>query len=107
MDLFDNRVDSLARLNLSKQIEELIACYLPQEVYVHHAGDVNVDHCRLHDAVITVCRSTPLQPVWWLLSFEVPSSTEWQPPGSGPSSSQTGLTKPHWSRKRSFVGLCQ
>jgi LmbE family N-acetylglucosaminyl deacetylase len=84
MDLPDNRLDSLARLDLIKQIEKRIARDQPQVVYVHHAGDVNVDHRRLHEAVVTACRPIPGQPVRRLLSFEVASSTEWQPPGSAP-----------------------
>jgi LmbE family N-acetylglucosaminyl deacetylase len=85
MDLPDNRLDSLARLDLIKQIEKQIARDQPQVVYVHHAGDVNVDHRRLHEAVVTACRPIPGQPVRRLLSFEVASSTEWQPPGSAPT----------------------
>ena len=82
LGLPDNRLDSLDRLDLIKQIEERIRRHQPQVVYVHHAGDVNVDHRRLHEAVVTACRPTPCQPVRRLLSFEVASSTEWQPPGS-------------------------
>lgn len=84
MDLPDNRLDSINRLDLIKQIEERIARHQPQVVYVHHAGDVNVDHRRLHEAVVTACRPVPGQTVRRLLSFEVASSTEWQPPGSAP-----------------------
>ena len=54
-------------------------------MYVHHAGDVNIDHRLLHEAVVTACRPTPFHSVRQLLSFEVASSTEWQPPGSAPS----------------------
>jgi LmbE family N-acetylglucosaminyl deacetylase len=82
LDLPDNRLDSLDRLDLIKQIEQRIARHQPQVVYLHHAGDVNVDHRRLHEAVVTACRPTPGQPVQRLLSYEVASSTEWQPPGS-------------------------
>jgi len=82
VDLPDNRLDSLDRLDLIKQIEERIARHQPQVVYVHHSGDVNVDHRRLHEAVVTACRPTPGNIVRRLLSFEVASSTEWQPPGS-------------------------
>ena len=78
----DNRLDSLDRLDLVKQIEERITRHQPNVVYVHHAGDVNVDHRRLHEAVVTACRPLPGQKVRRLLSFEVASSTEWQPPGS-------------------------
>ena len=83
LSLPDNRLDSLDRLDLVKQIEERIEYYKPQVIYVHHAGDVNIDHRRLHEAVVTACRPTPTQQTRRLLSFEVASSTEWQPPGSG------------------------
>ena len=82
LDCPDNRLDSLDRLDLIKRIEARMERHQPQVVYVHHAGDVNVDHRRLHEAVVTACRPTPGQPVRQLLSFEVASSTEWQPPGS-------------------------
>ena len=82
LDLPDNRLDSLDRLDLIKQIEKRVELHHPDCVYVHHAGDVNVDHRRLHEAVVTACRPTPGHLVRRLLSFEVASSTEWQPPGS-------------------------
>lgn len=85
LGLPDNRMDSLDRLDLIKQIEECITRHQPQIVYVHHSGDVNVDHRRLHEAVVTACRPTPGHPVRLLLSYEVASSTEWQPHVSAPS----------------------
>jgi LmbE family N-acetylglucosaminyl deacetylase len=102
LDLPDNRLDSLDRLDLIKQIEARIARHQPQVVYVHHAGDVNIDHRRLHEAVITACRPTPGQPVRRLLSFEVASSTEWQPPGSAPAFQPNWFVDitVHWPRKR-------
>jgi LmbE family N-acetylglucosaminyl deacetylase len=51
-------------------------------VLTHHAGDVNIDHRVVHDAVIAACRPQPGYSVKELLFFEVPSSTEWRPPGS-------------------------
>ena len=102
LDLPDNRLDSLDRLDLIKQIEERIARHQPQVVYVHHAGDVNIDHRRLHEAVVTACRPTPGQPVRRLLSFEVASSTEWQPPGSAPAFQPNWFIDitSQWLRKR-------
>ena len=90
LNLPDNRLDSLDRLDLIKQIEGRIDLQRPQVVYVHHCGDVNVDHRRLHEAVVTACRPMPGQPVQRLLSFEVASSSEWQPPGSAP------VFQPNW-----------
>ena len=102
LDLPDNRLDSLDRLDLIKQIEERIARHQPEVVYVHHAGDVNIDHRRLHEAVVTACRPTPGQPVRRLLSFEVASSTEWQPPGSAPAFQPNWFVdiSAQWLRKR-------
>jgi N-acetylglucosamine malate deacetylase 1 len=102
LDLPDNRLDSLDRLDLIKQIEERISRHQPQVVYVHHAGDVNIDHRRLHEAVVTACRPTPGQPVRRLLSFEVASSTEWQPPGSAPAFHPNWFVdiSSQWPRKR-------
>jgi LmbE family N-acetylglucosaminyl deacetylase len=84
LDLPDNRLDSVDRLDLIKIIEERISKYQPEIVYVHHAGDVNIDHRRLHESVVTACRPTPEQHVRRILSFEVASSTEWQTTGSAP-----------------------
>lgn len=102
LDLPDNRLDSLDRLDLIKLIEERITRHQPQVVYVHHAGDVNVDHRRLHEAVVTACRPTPGHPVRRLLSFEVASSTEWQPPGSAPAFQPNWFVdiSAQWPRKR-------
>ena len=85
LDLPDNRLDSMDRLDLIKCIEECLDRHQPDCVYVHHAGDVNVDHRRLHEAVVTACRPSPDHVVKTLLSFEVASSTEWQPSGSAPA----------------------
>jgi LmbE family N-acetylglucosaminyl deacetylase len=106
LDLPDNRLDSLDRLDLIKQIEERIALYQPQVVYVHHAGDVNIDHRCLHEAVVTACRPTPGQPVRRLLSYEVASSTEWQPPGSAPAFQPNWFVDitAQWARKRHALG---
>ena len=102
LDLPDNRLDSLDRLDLFKQIEERIDRHQPQVVYVHHAGDVNIDHRRLHEAVVTACRPTPGHCVKRLLSFEVASSTEWQPPGSAPAFQPNWFVdiSEQWDRKR-------
>jgi len=102
LDLPDNRLDSLDRLDLIKRIEECVERHQPEYVYVHHAGDVNVDHRRLHEAVVTACRPTPHHVVKRLLSFEVASSTEWQPPGSAPAFHPNWFVdiSNEWERKR-------
>ncbi|CAG0949750.1 putative N-acetyl-alpha-D-glucosaminyl L-malate deacetylase 2 [Anaerolineales bacterium] len=80
----DNRMDTVALLDITKALEALIAEHRPEVVFTHHAGDVNIDHRRMHEAVVTACRPQRGHPVKTLLCFEVPSSTEWQLPGSAP-----------------------
>lgn len=83
-DFPDNRMDTLSLLDVTQAVEVLIGVHQPGTVFTHHAGDVNVDHRRLHEAVVTACRPQLGNPVKTLLCFEVASSTEWQLPGSGP-----------------------
>ena len=79
----DNRLDSLDRLDVIQRVESHIERWKPSVVYTHHIGDVNVDHQVVHHAAVTACRPRPGHSVESLLFFEVASSTEWQPPGSG------------------------
>jgi LmbE family N-acetylglucosaminyl deacetylase len=81
----DNRMDGLVLLDVVKEIEARIARHAPTTLLTHHGGDVNVDHRVVHQAVIVACRPVPGHPVRELLFFEVPSSTEWRPPGAGDS----------------------
>lgn len=81
-DLPDNRLDTVPLLDIVKLAEAQVAAHRPDTLYTHHAGDVNIDHRRLHEAVIAATRPQVGQPVRTLLFFEVASSTEWQPPGS-------------------------
>ena len=84
-DFPDNRMDTIPLLEITQVVETLIAEHQPEIVFTHHAGDVNIDHRRLHEAVVTACRPQQGHPVKTLLCFEVPSSTEWQLPGSAPA----------------------
>jgi len=81
----DNRLDTVDLLDIVKTVEGAIEQYQPDTVLTHHIGDVNIDHQRVHQAVVTACRPQQGYPVQTLLFFEVPSSTEWQPPGSAPA----------------------
>ncbi len=89
-DLPDNRLDSIPLLDITQKVEALIDQHRPTTLFTHHAGDLNIDHRLTHQAVITACRPQRGHPVRTLLCFEQPSSTEWQPPGSG-----LAFT-PHW-----------
>lgn len=82
LDFPDNRMDSINRLDIIKTVERQIEAVKPEIVITHHAGDVNIDHQLIHQAVVTACRPQPKHAVRRLLAFEVASSTEWQTPGS-------------------------
>ena len=82
LDLPDNRLDGVELLDVIKHVETFVQRFQPSVVLTHHAGDVNIDHRVVHDAVISACRPQPGHPVKELLFFEVPSSTEWRPPSS-------------------------
>jgi len=83
LDYPDNRMDSIDLLDVVKEVEKKNEELKPDVVVTHHGGDLNIDHRVIHQAVITACRPQPGQTVKRILSFEVPSSTEWQSPSSG------------------------
>ena len=84
LDFPDNRMDSVDRLEVIKAVEEHIKLLKPVTVVTHHSGDLNIDHRIIHEAVVTACRPKPGNRVRRLLSFEINSSTEWQPLVSAP-----------------------
>jgi LmbE family N-acetylglucosaminyl deacetylase len=83
-DFPDNRMDSPDLLDIVKVVERHIGELRPEFVYTHHAGDANIDHRQINQAVVAACRPQPGHPVKTLLFFEVASSTEWQAAGSQP-----------------------
>jgi len=78
MDFPDNRMDSLNLIDIIKPIEKKIKELKPNVVVTHHPGDLNIDHIVINQAVLTACRPQPGSTVKRILTFEVPSSTEWQ-----------------------------
>ena len=73
----DNKMDSLPLLDIVKPLEDIIRSMKPEIVYTHHYGDLNVDHRKTHQAVMTACRPQPGNSVRESYAFEVMSSTEW------------------------------
>jgi len=80
-DLPDNKMDSVALLDVVQLIENMVDKLKPEIIYTHHVGDLNVDHQITHKAVMTACRPQPGFCVKEIYTFEVLSSTEWQMPG--------------------------
>jgi len=79
-DFPDNRFDSVDFLDIVKVVENEIDMFSPEIIFTHHSGDLNIDHQLTSNAVITATRPLPGEPPRMVLTFETPSSTEWQMP---------------------------
>lgn len=79
-DFADNRFDTVALLDLIKVIEKEKQSFKPEVIFTHHGGDVNVDHQRTFEAVITACRPMEHELVKSIFTFETMSGTEWRSP---------------------------
>ena len=77
-DLPDNRFDSTPLLDIIKIIEGEKAKFQPDIVFTHHGGDLNIDHQRTFEAVMTACRPMEDECVKAIITFETPSGTEWR-----------------------------
>ncbi len=84
-DLPDNRLDVVPILEIAKIIEAEIGLFKPSRVFTHFSGDLNIDHQKVHEAVLVATRPQGDSGVGEVICFELPSSTEWRPPGSGQS----------------------
>jgi LmbE family N-acetylglucosaminyl deacetylase len=73
----DNRFDTVALLDIVKRVEAWVRELVPEIVYTHHPGDLNVDHRLTFQAVLTATRPVPGCRVREVYAFEIPSSTEW------------------------------
>jgi LmbE family N-acetylglucosaminyl deacetylase len=74
----DNRFDTVALLDIIKIIEVEKERFSPEIIFTHHGGDVNIDHQRTFEAVITACRPMAQEHVNTIITFETPSGTEWR-----------------------------
>jgi LmbE family N-acetylglucosaminyl deacetylase len=77
-DFPDNRFDTVPLLDIIKTIEKEKQNFQPDIIFTHHGGDVNIDHQRTFEAVITACRPIAGEKVKTIISFETPSGTEWR-----------------------------
>ncbi|WP_432222933.1 PIG-L deacetylase family protein [Flavobacterium sp. TMP13] len=77
-DFPDNRFDSVALLDIVKVIEKEKESFIPDIIFTHHGGDLNIDHQRTFEAVMTACRPMSHETVKTIITFETPSGTEWR-----------------------------
>ena len=77
-NLADNRFDTIPLLEIIKIIEKEKANFLPDFIFTHHGGDVNIDHQKTFEAVMTACRPLSEEKVQAIITFETPLGTEWR-----------------------------
>ena len=77
-DFPDNRFDSVDLLDIIKVIEKEKKEFNPEIIFTHHGGDVNIDHQRTFEAIITATRPMEHEKVKTIITFETPSATEWR-----------------------------
>lgn len=77
-DFPDNRFDTVALLDIIKVVEKEKELFQPEIIFTHHGGDLNIDHQRTFEAVITATRPIKGEIVKTIITFETPSGTEWQ-----------------------------
>ncbi len=77
-DFPDNRFDTVALLDIIKIVEKEKTDFQPDIIFTHHGGDVNIDHQRTFEAVITSCRPMQQESVKTIITFETMSGTEWR-----------------------------
>lgn len=73
----DNRMDEMDLLDIIKIVTGYVEKYQPDTVFTHFHGDLNIDHQRVNEAVLTACRPVGNYCVKRIYAFETPSSTEW------------------------------
>lgn len=74
----DNRFDSVDLLDIIKVVEKYVEKIKPDVIYTHHSGDLNIDHRKTYEAVLTATR--PINGNQYpkeIYCFETVSSTEW------------------------------
>lgn len=74
----DNRFDSVPLLDLIKAVEQEKKEFNPEIIFTHHGGDVNIDHQRTFESVVTACRPMAHEKVHTIITFETMSGTEWR-----------------------------
>lgn len=72
------RFDTIPLIDIGKSIELEIAEFCPDTIFTHSNVDANSDHRITFQATLQATRPGALNHVASLLSYEVPSSTEWR-----------------------------
>jgi LmbE family N-acetylglucosaminyl deacetylase len=78
----DNQLDRVSLLEITQSIERIKKKLQPEFVLTHFWGDLNIDHRRVFEAVLTAFRPQPGEKCRTIQSFEVASATEWGSPAT-------------------------
>lgn len=76
-DFPDNRMDSVALLDVVQRIETFLTDTRADTVFTHHPGDINIDHGVVAHATLTATRPVPGSRIRRVWAGEVISSSEW------------------------------
>jgi len=82
LDFPDNEMDTVSLLKVTKSIEKQISHFKPEIIYTHTNFDVNIDHRICYNATLAATRPQKGTSIKQVISYEVPSSTEWYFPSS-------------------------
>ena len=74
----DNRFDSHCLLDIVKVIEKEKEAFQPDIIFTHNGSDLNIDHQKTFQAVMTATRPMKDEIVRTIITCETPSATEWQ-----------------------------
>ena len=74
----DNQLDKVPLLKIIKEIEKIKKKINPFIVYTHNFNDLNIDHKKVAEATLTAFRPEPKEKLEQLLTFEVPSATDFR-----------------------------
>jgi len=77
----DNKMDSVPLLDVVKKIESYVSdrAFKPDLVLTHSPFCLNIDHRIVYNATITAFRGLNIFSPIKIMSYEVPSSSEWMP----------------------------
>ena len=72
----DNKLDTVSMLEIVQFVEKQILINRPEIIFTHFENDLNIDHQIVFKAVMTATRPMTKSFVKKIISFEVPSSTD-------------------------------
>ena len=77
-DYPDNQLDTVSLLEIIQVIEKHKKQFKPHIVITHNFSDLNIDHRKIAEATLTAFRPEPNEKLEQLLTFEVPSATDFR-----------------------------